>query len=292
MAPVFRLLNWFKRLLMKAFLRNYLPVLLMFLFISGCSDDNSEQTTEFTTLVWSDEFDVDGAPDSEKWIYDIGTGVEIFGQPGWGNNELQYYTSRDENIRVANGMLEITTRAENYQGSNYTSAKILTRGLFERTFGRYEARIQLPFGQGIWPAFWLLGDDSDGSEIWPQVGEIDIMEYRGQDPVSIHGTIHGPGYSGGQGVTDEYTLSSGRFDSDFHVFAIEWGPDFIDFYVDDTRYNRITPGDANGQWVFNDNQFYIIINVAVGGWFAGNPNSGTPFPQTMYVDYVRVYGID
>ncbi len=266
-----------------------LTVILVFL---GCKDGNNEPEYDFSNLVWQDEFDIDGTPNSELWIYDIGTGVEIFGQPGWGNNELQYYTNRPENIKVENGMLEITAIKESYEGSGYTSAKILTKGLFERTYGRYEAKIKLPWGQSIWPAFWLLGDDSNGEVSWPQIGEIDIMEYRGQEPTKVHGTIHGPGYSGGQGVTDSYSLSNDRFDAGFHVFAIEWGPDFIDFYVDETRYNRITPSDANGEWVYNDNKFYIILNVAVGGWFAGNPNSSTTFPQTMYVDYVRVYSPD
>lgn len=263
----------------------------LFLF-SACKDGsgNSEPESEyaFTNLVWSDEFDTDGSLDPNKWIFDIGNGAEV-GLPGWGNNELQYYTDRPENVKVENGMLEITARAEAYEGFAYTSAKILTRDILERTYGRFEARMKMPFGQGIWPAFWLLGDDSNGSVVWPQVGEIDIMEYRGQDPFSVHGTIHGPGYSGGRAVTDKFTLPSGTFIDDFHVFAVEWGPDFIDFFVDDERYNRITPSDVSGDWVFNDNAFYIIINVAVGGWFAGNPSTTTPFPQTMYVDYVRVY---
>ncbi len=274
---------------------NSIFILLAFLLISSsCKDGgNNEPDNTFNTLVWADEFDTDGPIDDSKWIFDIGTGVEIFGTPGWGNNELQYYTDRSENIKVENGMLEITAIAESFEGSNYTSAKILTRGILEQTYGRFEARIQLPFGQGIWPAFWLLGDDSNGSEVWPQIGEIDIMEYRGQDPLSVHGTIHGPGYSGGQGITDLFTLENGRFDTEFHVFAVEWGPDYIDWYVDDVRYNRITASDVNGsEWVFNDNTFYIILNVAVGGWFAGNPSPNTPFPQTMYVDYVRVYGLD
>jgi len=270
-----------------AFIKKLAFVLVPFLVI-GCSDDNNEPDIEFTNLVWSDEFNTDGAPNSEYWIFDTGNGSEI-GLPGWGNNELQYYTSRSENVKVENGLLEITARQESFGGSSYTSARMLTRGFVERTFGRFEARIQLPFGQGIWPAFWLLGDDSDGTVIWPQVGEIDIMEYRGQEPTTIHGSIHGPGYSGGEAVTDTYTLPSGRFDTGFHVFAVEWGPDFIRYYVDDVLYNTITPGDANGEWVFNDNTFYIILNVAVGGWFAGNPTANTPFPQTMYVDYVRVY---
>ena len=267
-------------------------IIFLLLFASCKENNNGGDDVTFSNLVFSDEFNADGALDGSKWVFDIGTGAEV-GLPGWGNNELQYYTDRTENIRVRDGMLEITARQENFEGSNYTSAKILTKGIFETTFGRFEARIQLPFGQGIWPAFWLLGDDSDGTVIWPQIGEIDIMEYRGQQPTIIHGTIHGPGYSAGQGITDSYTIAGGRFDTEFHTFAVEWGPDFITFFVDDLAYNTITPSDVgDNEWVFNDNTFYIILNVAVGGTFVGNPNASTPFPQTMYVDYVRVYGMD
>lgn len=258
--------------------------------LMGCSDNDSNEVNDrFPNLVFSDEFDVDGSINTDLWSFDIGTGAEQ-GIPGWGNQELQYYTDRPENIRVEDGMLHITARRESFQGSNYTSAKILTRGKFETTFGRFEARIKLPFGQGIWPAFWLLGDDSDGTVIWPQVGEIDIMEYKGQQPTIIHGSIHGPGYSAGQAVTRTFQLPTGRFDTDFHVFAIEWGPDFIDYYVDDVNYFTVTPGSVgDNEWVFNDNTFYFILNVAVGGTFVGSPNNLTPFPQTMLVDYVRVY---
>ena len=258
--------------------------------LMGCSDNDADEVNDrFPNLVFSDEFDVDGSINTDLWSFDIGTGAEQ-GIPGWGNQELQYYTDRPENIRVEDGMLHIIARRESYQGSNYTSAKILTRGKFETTFGRFEARIKLPFGQGIWPAFWLLGDDSDGTVIWPQVGEIDIMEYKGQQPTIIHGSIHGPGYSAGQAVTRTFELPTGRFDTDFHVFAIEWGPDFIDYYVDDVNYFTVTPGSVgDNEWVFNDNTFYIILNVAVGGTFVGSPNNLTPFPQTMLVDYVRVY---
>lgn len=254
----------------------------------GCSDQN-EPENRFPNLIWSDEFDVDGAPNPTKWTYDLGTGADR-GIPGWGNNELQFYTDRPENVRVEGGMLHITARQEQFEGSGFTSARILTKGLFEKTFGRFEASIKLPFGQGIWPAFWLLGDDSDGTVIWPQIGEIDIMEYRGQEPRVVHGSIHGPGYSAGNAVTRAFTLPSGRFDTRFHVFAIEWGPDFIDFFVDDTKYFSVDPGSVRGnEWVFNDNKFHIILNVAVGGSFVGPPNANTPFPQTMLVDYVRVY---
>ncbi|AXJ00727.1 Glycosyl hydrolases family 16 [Cyclonatronum proteinivorum] len=254
----------------------------------GCSDQN-EPKDRFTNLIWQDEFDVDGAPNPENWIFDIGTGADR-GIPGWGNNELQYYTDRPENVKVEGGMLHITAKREDFEGSAFTSGRILTRGLFDTTFGRFEASIKLPFGQGIWPAFWLLGEDADGTIIWPQIGEIDIMEYVGQEPRVIHGSVHGPGYSAGNAVTQTYRLSSGRFDTDFYVFAIEWGPDYIDFFVNDTLYNTITPADiGDNEWVFNDNTFYILLNVAVGGTFVGPPNQNTPFPQTMLVDYVRVY---
>ncbi len=254
----------------------------------GCSDQNDEEETRFTQIVFEDNFDVDGELNPEIWTFDIGTGQEIFGQPGWGNQELQYYTDRPENVRIEDGMLHITAIAESFENSNFTSARILTRGLYETTFGRFEARIKLPFGQGIWPAFWLLGNDSGGTVIWPQIGEIDIMEYKGQEPRTIHGSVHGPGYSAGQAVTRTYTLPTGRFDTQFHVFAIEWEPNEIRYYVDDEHYFTVTPDNTPGEWVFNDNTFHIILNVAVGGTFVGPPSSNTPFPQTMLVDYVRV----
>lgn len=255
---------------------------------AGCNNKNDEGEATLEP-VWQDEFSIDGSIDRAKWTYDLGTGIEIFGRPGWGNNELQYYTDRPENVRVEDGELLITARRESFNNSSYTSARILTKGLFARTYGRFEARILLPFGRGIWPAFWLLGNDSNGTVSWPDIGEIDIMEYRGQEPQVIHGSVHGPGYSGGNAVSDRYVLTNSRFDTEYHVFAVEWGPDFIKYYVDEILYNTITPEDVNGDWVFNDNSFYILLNVAVGGSFVGPPNSGTPFPQTMKVDYVRVY---
>lgn len=258
--------------------------LAIILSIASCDTDETQTVVNFTNLVWQDNFDTDGAPDTSKWTYDIGTGMN-----GWGNNELQYYTDRAENVVVQNGMLEITAIKESYMGSGYTSARILTKGLFERTYGRFEARIKLPWGQGLWPAFWLLGDDSGGTVIWPQIGEIDIMEYRGQEPTLVHGSVHGPGYSAGNSITKEYELTNDRFDTGFHVFGIEWGPNYINYYVDDVLYNQITPEDVTGQWVFNDNTFHIILNMAVGGGYVGPPNNNTVFPQKMYVDYVRVY---
>lgn len=250
----------------------------------GCNTDETQTVATFDNIVLDENFDVDGAPDPTVWNYDIGTGSN-----GWGNNELQYYTDRNENVSVENGFLLITAREESFNNSSYTSARLLTRGKFQQKYGRFEARIKLPFGQGIWPAFWLLGDDNGGQDIWPQIGEIDIMEYRGQQPTVILGSVHGPGYSAGESIGKSYTLENDRFDTDFHIFGIEWGEDYINYYVDDVLYQQITPEDVTGEWVFNDRAFYIIINLAIGGNFVGSPNAETVFPQTMIVDYVRVY---
>ncbi len=249
---------------------------------TSCDPDETQEVITLTNIMFVDNFDTDGAPNTAIWKYDIGTGSN-----GWGNNELQYYTDRPENIIVEDGMLKITAIQESFEGSGYTSARINTKGLFTQAYGRFEARIKLPWGQGIWPAFWLLGDDIDAVG-WPQCGEIDIMEYRGQQPTITHGSVHGPGYSGGQAITKSYELLNDRFDTDFHIFGIEWGPNYINFYVDDVLYNQITPEDVTGEWVF-DHEFFIILNLAVGGSFSGNPDAGTVFPQTMLVDYVRVY---
>ncbi|MEK6154665.1 glycoside hydrolase family 16 protein [Flavobacteriaceae bacterium 3-367] len=261
------------------------PLAMLFFLMLGCATDDTQTVTNFTQLVMFDEFSTDGAPDSMLWGFDIGTG-----ENGWGNNELQYYTDRPENVEVVNGILLIKAQEESFEGSSYTSARLLTKDLFEQRYGRFEARIRLPYGQGIWPAFWMLGADIDENP-WPGAGEIDIMEYRGQNPSLLIGSVHGPGYSGGNAISKEYTLENDRFDTGFHIFGIEWGPEYINFYVDDVLYNQITPADVTGQWVFNK-PFYILINLAVGGSFVGSPNAETTFPQTMLVDYVRVYNIN
>lgn len=248
----------------------------------SCDPDETQEVTTFTNIVLRDDFDVDGTPNPAIWTYDIGTGDN-----GWGNNELQYYTDRPENVVVENGMLKITALQESFEGSGYTSARINTKGLYAKKYGRFEARIKLPWGQGLWPAFWLLGDNID-TVSWPQCGEIDIMEYRGQLPTITTGSVHGPGYSAGNAISKEYELTGDRFDTGFHVFGIEWGPNYINYYVDDVLYNQITPEDVTGEWVF-DHEFFIIMNLAVGGSFVGSPNADTVFPQTMLVDYVRIY---
>ncbi|MEO0571558.1 MAG: glycoside hydrolase family 16 protein [Bacteroidota bacterium] len=259
----------------------------------GCETDDQQTVARSTNLVLSEEFDTDGAPNPAIWNNDIGIGPD---GDGWGNQELQYYTDRPENATIQNGVLLITAREESFQGAQFTSARLLTKDLFEQQYGRFEARIRLPFGQGIWPAFWMLGADIDENP-WPGAGEIDIMEYRGQEPTILIGSIHGPGYNGGDAISKEYTLENDRFDTGFHIFGIEWGPNFINYYVDDVLYNQITPEDVDeetngeGVWVF-DKPFYILMNLAVGGTFVGSPNAETQFPQTMLVDYVRVYELE
>lgn len=233
-------------------------------------------------LVWSDEFN-GSSIDPNNWTYDIG-----WGQNGWGNAELQYYTDRPDNARVENGMLVIEAREERFRAQEYTSARLKTQGLQEWTYGRFEARIKVPYGQGIWPAFWSLGNDIT-TVGWPQSGELDIMEHIGREPSTVYGTVHGPGYSGADGVGGSYTLPGGaQMTDDFHIFAVEWEPDEIRWYIDNTLYATVTPNDVPGEWVF-DHPFFLIMNVAVGGYWPGYPDETTVFPQVMLVDYVRVY---
>ncbi|MFN8589003.1 MAG: glycoside hydrolase family 16 protein [Candidatus Eisenbacteria bacterium] len=236
------------------------------------------------TILWQDEFDgpADSSPSAGRWTYDVGT--------DWGNAQLEYDTARPENVSLDGaGHLRIVARKENYSGSAYTSGRILTRGLFTQAKGRFEARIQLPVGQGIWPAFWLLGSNI-GSVGWPTCGEIDIMEYRGQEPNKVTGSLHGPGYSGGAAVTGAYTLPSGTFDGSWHTFAVEWETGRVTWLVDDVPYQVRTPSSlpSGATWVF-EHPFFVILNLAVGGNYVGAPNGSTVFPQTMLVDYVRVY---
>ena len=274
--------NKFK-IIKKVMLFKYFLLAISFFVVSSCSTDETQTVAKFTELVMSDEFDTDGALNPAIWGYDIGVGIN-----GWGNQELQYYTDRPENIIVQNGVLIITAKEELFKGSNYTSARILTKGKFEQKYGRFEARIRLPHGKGLWPAFWMLGADIDTNP-WPACGEIDIMENAGSKPTEVSGAVHGPGYSGGSPILKKYNLENDRFDTGFHIFGIEWGPEYINYYVDDVLYNQITPEDVTGEWVFDKGPFYIIMNVAVGGLFDGPPNAETVFPQTMLVDYVRVY---
>ncbi len=228
------------------------------------------------SLVWSDEFNTSGAPDASKWGYDIGTGSN-----GWGNNELQYYTNRPENVTVSNGTLKITARKESFSGSNYTSARILTKNKFSTKYGKIEARIKLPSGVGTWPAFWMLGNNIDAVG-WPACGEIDIMEHKGSDPGRIYGTLHYPGRSGGNanGLTTQLPSAT----TDFNVYAVEWTSAMIKFSVNGIVY--FTVPNTNSL-PFNQS-FFIILNFAMGGTFGG-PVDPAFTSAIMEVDYVRVY---
>ncbi len=245
-------------------------------------------------LTWSDEFNgADGsAADSSKWIHDTGGN-------GFGNQEYEYYTDGTQNAVVTGGNLVITAATNtnsaytcSYPSSGnvckYTSARLLTKGKFSQKYGRFEARIQIPEGQGIWPAFWMMGVNGQ----WPSCGEIDVMENVGKEPSINHGSLHMPasGSTSDSQLTGMYTLPGGaKLGDAFHIYAVEWSASAINFYVDDMLYETQTPQTAtNRTWEF-DQAFYILLNVAVGGQWPGAPDSTTTFPQTMKVDYVRVY---
>jgi beta-glucanase (GH16 family) len=218
----------------------------------------------------------------------------VNGIPGWGNDELQYYTDSTDNAATdGQGNLIITVKEADgsltcyYGPCEYTSARLISWHKAEFAYGRIEARMQVAFGDGLWPAFWSLGTDIDVVN-WPQTGEIDIMEFVGREPNEVFGTIHGPGYSGGASYGDTYTFGE-PVPNQFHTFAIEWQPDRIEWYVDDILYHTATPADvAPNEWVFND-PIFLILNTAVGGNFGGPVGDDTVFPQTTTVDYVRVY---
>ena len=229
------------------------------------------------------------------WGRDVGDGT-VNGIPGWGNQELQYYTPGTANVATdGEGNLAITAREADgslmcyYGPCEYTSARLLTKNRFEVAYGRLEARIEVPRGSGLWPAFWMLGTDLDRVG-WPQAGEIDVMEHVGREPNEVFGTLHGPGYSGAQSYGSTYDLGRPVAD-DFHVFAIEWRPDHVAWFVDGARYFQASPGDAfleGKPWVFN-HPFFLLLNLAVGGNLAGPVGGETVFPQRLLVDYVRLY---
>lgn len=237
------------------------------------------------TLVWADEFDKPGLPDSTKWGYDVGGN-------GWGNNELEYYTAkRTENACIENGKLVIEARKEAYKGSNYTSARLLTKGIADWKYGRIEAMAKLPKGVGTWPAVWMLGKNISSAG-WPLGGEIDIMEHVGFDEGVVHGTIHCEAYNHSKGTQKGDQISVKNVTSDFHLYATEWTASQIDFFVDDQKFYSVQKsvlGSTEAQWPF-DQPFFLILNVAVGGAWGGQKGvDETIWPQRMEVDYIRVY---
>ncbi|MEV6006641.1 family 16 glycosylhydrolase [Streptomyces sp. NPDC051976] len=267
-------------------------VLLLFGWLQQTASATAVHTTAAApaaasaTATFTDDFNgpAGSAVDSSKWGYETGDNVN--------NHEREYYTSGTHNAALdGQGDLVITARKENpanyqcwYGTCQYTSARLSTPGRFSQAYGHFETRMKLPRGQGMWPAFWMLGGGN-----WPTDGEIDIMENVGFEPGSVHGTIHGPGYSGANGIGAGYTLPGGQSFSDaFHTFAVDWAPNSISWSVDGHVYETRTPADLNGnRWVY-DHPFYLILNLAVGGYWPGDPDGSTSFPQQLVVDYVHV----
>ena len=242
------------------------------------------------SLAWADEFDGEAGspPDPGTWRMQTGGG-------GWGNEELQYYTDGTENASLdGDGNLAIVVRQpdpvareDRYGEYAYTSARVISKDRVAVRYGLVEARIQVPDGRGIWPAFWLLGQDFDAAG-WPRCGEIDIMEILGHDPAVVHAAVHGPGYSGAAGISASQRARA-SLAGGFHVYSIAWEPGRIRWYLDGHPYAAVTPRDLRGRrWVF-DHDFYLLINVAAGGNWPGNPDPALTFPRTMLIDYVRHY---
>jgi beta-glucanase (GH16 family) len=259
--------------------------------------DTTHVPTVTWTLAWSDEFNGKaGAPvDSTVWSYDIGDGCAA-GICGWGNREKESYASATENVSLnGQGQLVIVARTAPagstcyYGACRYTSAKIKTQGKMLAQPGRVEARIKLPEGQGLWPAFWMLGNSFPATK-WPDCGEVDIMENHGRAPSQTSSAMHGPGYFGNTPFAHGFTLPAGKFSDDFHVFAVEWNTASVAFYVDSTLQYLVNRAEVEryGRWVF-DQPFFVVLNLAVGGNFDGDPASDTILPATMLVDYVRAY---
>ncbi|MGC6507601.1 MAG: glycoside hydrolase family 16 protein [Myxococcota bacterium] len=258
--------------------------MILFLFACLAEDKNDTAYVEYWRLVWEDNFDGEAGspPNPNNWLHDVGG-------DGWGNTQLEYNTDRTENVsHRGDGFLQLTAKKEDYQGNAYTSARIKTQGLMSAQNARIEARIKVPSGSGIWPAFWMLGDSF--SEVgWPACGELDILELKGEDPYTVYGTAHGPGYSGGDGVGGS-VLQAEPFSDDFHVYSIDIDPGHIVWSIDNEVFFKLRTGDIpNGTpWVY-DEPFFLLLNIAVGGHFVEPPDETTEFPSRMFVDYVRVY---
>lgn len=269
----------------------------MFLFVllastlTACSNGGSPSDPSVDddgyTLVWQDEFDGERI-DPAKWVHQTGTGTE-YGLDGWGNNELQYYTDRPANSWIENGYLVIEARREEFQGQPYTSARLFTKDRADWTYGRFEIRAQLPKTRGLWPAIWML-PTHNAYGAWPASGEIDIIELVGHTPEIVYGTAHfGNTFADRDYITGETRRADGDFSDGFHTFAVEWVPDTLRWYLDDELYHQVVRADVDPyRWPF-DRPFHMLLNVAVGGNWPGNPDATTRLPQRMLIDYVRVY---
>lgn len=240
----------------------------------GNAGSTTKANGDSLKLVWSDEFDKDGSPDSTKWGYDLGAG-------GWGNNEAEYYTSREKNAEVKNGLLNINLIKEPYNGSAYTSARLLTKNKFSFTYGTVKVRAKLPSGGGTWPAIWMLGNDP-GNIGWPGMGEIDIMEHLGNKMNTIYGTLHYPGRSGDH--ADGATRAIENASTAFHIYQVDWSASVINISVD----GQVIHSVSNSNKLPFNHDFFIILNVAMGGNFGGAIDAAVS-QASMQVDYVRVY---
>lgn len=257
-----------------------LSILIIILFWSCTNKQNN--------LVWSDEFDYTGKPDSTKWDYDLGDGCPNI--CGWGNNESQYYTQDSKNVRVENGLLIIEAHLDSIGGKAYSSTRIVSRNRGDWTYARVEVRAKLPQGKGTWPAIWMLPTDwAYGG--WPKSGEIDIMEHVGHNPGTVHGTIHTDAYNHMKRTQKEGTIYLPDAQHEFHTYAINWTKNKIDFLVDDKIYHTVKrdKNDDYKGWPF-DQRFHIIMNIAIGGFWGGMQGiDNSIFPQRLEIDYVRVY---
>jgi len=250
--------------------------IIIFCFNNGCSNHHKFE------LVWSDEFNYSGLPDSTKWNYDTGG-------HGWGNNELQFYTSnRVENARVENGNLVIEARKEKWQDNNYTSARLITKGKGDWKYGRVEVKARIPKGVGSWPAIWMLA--STNPLVWPDDGEIDIMEHVGYDQGNIHASIHTKDYNHVINTQKTAIVNVPDCSEQFHVYALDWTKDSIKIFVDDRSYfSFANEHKGKGTWPF-DMPFHLLLNIAVGGNWGGQKGVNEKiFPLKMEIDYVRVY---
>lgn len=251
---------------------------IVILFSLGCTNKDSSPA-----LLWSDEFDYSGQPDTSKWNYDLGG-------HGWGNNELQFYTKDNKNVRVENGNLIIEARKDSFENNAYTSTRLISKKKGDWLYGKIEVRAQLPHGKGTWPAIWMLSTDWKYGG-WPASGEIDIMEHVGYDPGVIHGTIHTEAYNHIKQTQKEGKITIADAQDTFHVYAVEWRENKMDFFVDDKLYHTVVrdPKDDYKGWPF-DQRFHLLMNIAVGGnWGGVQGVDESIWPQRMIVDYVRVY---
>lgn len=261
----------------------------LFSFLILLSFPSAENVEEEWALVWSDEFNYSGAPDSLKWNYDLGDACNLGCGCGWGNNELEYYTKESKNVIVKDGNLVITAIKEKKVNSDYTSTRLVTKGKAAWQYGKIEARLKLPSGKGTWPAFWMLPEENVYGG-WPKSGEIDIMEHVGYEPTKLYGTVHTQAFNHGIGTQVGDNMVVSDMEDEFHIYGIEWTENKIDFYCDNEVYFTFKKqSEKSAEWPFNQ-QFHLLINLAVGGNWGGSQGIDEHiWPQQLLVDYVRVY---